>query len=137
MEAGRVFEELQMAGMQTSVLHDIVRQKEERLKAVCEQLRDGFTREAVETLGKHGFVSEIEHRERRHERIAEEYLKAPERTLVVSPDNESRQELNSLIRQELKTAGTLSAENTLLSFTDPYRMSAQRNASWPTHINRA
>ena len=108
VEAGRVFEELQMAGMQTSVLHDIVRQKEERLKAVCELLRDGLTREAAEALAKHGFVSEIEHREHRHERIAKEYLKAPERTLVVSPDNESRQELNSLIRQELKTAGKLS-----------------------------
>jgi conjugative relaxase-like TrwC/TraI family protein len=110
VEAGRVFEELQMAGMVTSVLHDIVRQKEERLKAVCEQLRDGLTREAIETLGKHGFVSEIEHRGRRHEHIAQEYLRAPGRTLVVSPDNESRQELNLLIREELKAAGKLSAQ---------------------------
>ena len=108
VEAGRIFEELQMAGMQTSVLHEIVRQKEERLKAVCEQVRDGQTREAVETLAKAGFVDEIEHPAWRHERIAEEYLKAPERTLVVSPDNESRQELNALIRERLQDAGKLS-----------------------------
>jgi conjugative relaxase-like TrwC/TraI family protein len=110
VEAGRIFEELQMAGMQTSVLHEIVRQKEERLKEVCEQLRDGHTVQAVQTLDQNGFVKEIEHRERRHEAIAAEYLKAPERTLVVSPDNESRQELNQLIRQELKAAGKLSSE---------------------------
>jgi ATP-dependent exoDNAse (exonuclease V) alpha subunit len=109
VEAGRIFEELQMAGMRTSTLLDIVRQKEERLKTVCEQLRDGLTIRAVETLGRHGFVSEIEHRERRHERIAQEYLKAPERTLVVSPDNESRRELNHMIREELKSAGKLSS----------------------------
>jgi AAA domain len=110
VEAGRIFEELQMAGMRTSTLHDIVRQKEERLKTVCEQLREGLTVQAVETLLKHGFVSEIEHRERRHERIAQQYLKAPERTLVVSPDNDSRQELNRLIREELKAAGKLSRQ---------------------------
>ena len=108
VEAGRIFEELQMAGMQTSVLREIVRQKEERLKSVCEQLRDGRTLEAVETLAQCGFISEIEHRDRRHEAIACEYLKAPERTIVTSPDNESRQELNLLIRQELQWAGKLS-----------------------------
>jgi hypothetical protein len=37
--------------------------------------------------------------------MAREYARAPERTLVISPDNESRREINSQIHRSMRQAG--------------------------------
>jgi len=108
VEAGRPFAQLQDAGMVTVRLKEIVRQKDPDLKRVVEQLARGQVHEAVETLGRQGRVLEIADHDQRMAAIAREYATSPERTLVVSPDNRSRMEINEHIHAELQGRGAVS-----------------------------
>jgi len=110
IEAGRPFAQLQDAGMKTVKLEEIVRQKDPELKQVVEQLARGEVREAVQGLERQGRVHEISGREERIAAIAKEYAKSPEGTLVVSPDNRSRVEINLAIRTEMQEHGMVSKE---------------------------
>jgi conjugative relaxase-like TrwC/TraI family protein len=110
VEAGRPFAQLQDAGMKTVKLEEIVRQKNPELKQVVEQLARGEVREAVQGLERQGRVHEIPERENRIAAIAKEYAKSPEGTLVVSPDNRSRVEINLAIRAEMQERGMVSKE---------------------------
>jgi hypothetical protein len=80
------------------------------LKEAVEQLARGEVREAIGNLYSQGRVLEIEDRRERIGEIAREYVRSPERTLVVSPDNESRREINSAIHQAMQTDGKVSNE---------------------------
>jgi len=82
-----------------------VRQRDPELKAVVEQLSRGDVRGAVERLDHQGRVHEIGPREERLVAIANDYLKDPHRTLVVSPDNQSRQKLNDVIHRAMQREG--------------------------------
>jgi ATP-dependent exoDNAse (exonuclease V) alpha subunit len=108
VEAGKPFAQLQDAGMMTVRLNEIVRQKDPELKGVVEQLARGEVREAIQSLGRQGRVQEIPDRFERIMAIAREYAKSPERTLVVSPDNRSRMEINERIHAELQGRGVIS-----------------------------
>ena len=110
VEAGRPFAQLQDAGMKTVKLEEIVRQKNPELKQVVEQLARGEVREAVQGLERQGRVHEIRGREERITAIAKEYAKSPEGTLVVSPDNRSRVEINEHIRAEMQERGSVSKD---------------------------
>jgi conjugative relaxase-like TrwC/TraI family protein len=110
VEAGRPFAQLQVAGMKTVNLHEIVRQKDPELKQVVEQLARGEVREAVQGLERQGRVHEVKNHEERIAAIAKEYAKSPESTLVVSPDNRSRAEINGRIHGELQARGVVSKE---------------------------
>ena len=111
VEAGRPFEQLQEAGMRTAKLDEIVRQTDPALKSAVEMLATGQVSAALDALQKQGRVREIPNAEERHRAIARSYIEAPERTLIVSPDNASRRELNAAVRQELKANGTLAPED--------------------------
>jgi ATP-dependent exoDNAse (exonuclease V) alpha subunit len=93
VEAGRPYEQLQEAGLRTAHLDEIIRQKDPALKEVVEQLARGEVRESIANLQSQGRVHEIVGRNERIREIAREYVRAPENTLVVSPDNQSRQEI--------------------------------------------
>jgi conjugative relaxase-like TrwC/TraI family protein len=110
VEAGRPFAQLQDAGMKTVKLEEIVRQKDPELKQVVEQLARGEVREAVLGLERQGRVHEIRGHEERITAIAKEYAKSPEGTLVVSPDNRSRVEINLAIRAEMQERGQVSKD---------------------------
>ncbi|HVJ04246.1 MAG TPA: AAA family ATPase [Candidatus Saccharimonadales bacterium] len=110
VEAGRPFAQLQDAGMKTVKLEEIVRQKNPELKQVVEQLARGEVREAVQGLERQGRVHEIAGREERIAAIAKEYAKSPEGTLVVSPDNRSRVEINERIHAEMQERGLVSKD---------------------------
>jgi ATP-dependent exoDNAse (exonuclease V) alpha subunit len=56
-------------------------------------------------------VRQIPDREERVRAIAKSYVESPANTLIVSPDNASRRELNTAVRQELKSTGALAPEN--------------------------
>ena len=111
VEAGRPFEQLQEAGMRTAKLDEIVRQKDPALKSAVEMLATGQVSAALDALQKQGRVREIPNAEERHRAIARSYVESPEKTLIVSPDNASRRELNSAVRQELKANGTVAPED--------------------------
>ena len=111
VEAGRPFEQLQEAGMRTAKLDEIVRQKDPALKYAVELLAKGQVSAALESLQQQGRVMEISNTEKRIRTIARSYVESPEKTLIVSPDNASRRELNVAVRQELKANGTLAPED--------------------------
>jgi conjugative relaxase-like TrwC/TraI family protein len=110
IEAGRPFAQLQDAGMKTVKLEEIVRQKDPELKQVVEQLARGEVREAVQNLDRQGRVHEIQGHDERIAAIAKEYAKSPENTLVISPDNRSRMEINERVHAELQRSGLVSNE---------------------------
>ena len=105
VEAGTPYQQLQEAGIQTARLDEIVRQNDPALKEIVEQLSRGNVREAIERLDTQGRVHEIPDRDERLKEIAREYAKQPEGTLVVSPDNQSRMEINQIIHREMQTRG--------------------------------
>jgi conjugative relaxase-like TrwC/TraI family protein len=111
VEAGRPFEQLQEAGMRTAKLDEIVRQKDPALKSAVEMLAKGQVSAALESLQQQGRVQEIPNADERIRAIAKAYVESPEKTLIVSPDNASRRELNVAVRQELKANGTLAPED--------------------------
>jgi conjugative relaxase-like TrwC/TraI family protein len=110
VEAGRIFEELQDAGMNMARLDRIVRQRDEGLRQVVEAMAAGKTLEGVELLQAQKRVHSVEHRGERFAAIARAYAAEPEGTLVISPDNKSRQELNAAIRAQLRETGQLGTD---------------------------
>lgn len=110
VEAGRPFAQLQDAGMRMAKLDEIVRQRDAALKQVVEQLAEGKVGEAVQGLERQGRVHEVANQAERIAAIAKEYARQPENTLVVSPDNRSRAEINQAIRTELQGTGVVGRE---------------------------
>jgi ATP-dependent exoDNAse (exonuclease V) alpha subunit len=111
VEAGRPFEQLQEAGMRTAKLDEIIRQKDPALKSTVELLATDQVSAALDALQQQGRVREIPNPEERIRAIAKSYLESPENTLIVSPDNASRRELNMAVRQELKAEGSVGPED--------------------------
>jgi conjugative relaxase-like TrwC/TraI family protein len=111
VEAGRPFEQLQNAGMRTAKLDEIVRQTDPELKSAVEMLARGEVSKAFEMLQRQGRVAEIANKETRIRAIATKYVESPEKTLIVSPDNQSRRELNKAVRDELKAHGNVAPDN--------------------------
>lgn len=111
VEAGRPFEQLQQAGMRTAKLDEIVRQRDPSLKSAVELFAQGQTAKALVELREHGRVQQIPGREERIRTIARMYADSPANTLIVSPDNNSRRELNNAVRAELKANGTLAPDD--------------------------
>ena len=110
VEAGRPYYQLQEAGMRTAHLDEIVRQKDRALKEAVEQLARGEVHAAVDNLDRQGRVQQIENREERFQTIAQDYARHPQGTLVVSPDNQSRRELNVIIHHELQGRGQVQSQ---------------------------
>jgi conjugative relaxase-like TrwC/TraI family protein len=110
VEAGRPFAQLQDAGMKTVKLEEIVRQKDPELKQVVEQLAQGQVQEAIQNLNQQGRVHEIQGHDERIAAIAKDYARSPENTLVISPDNRSRMEINERVHAELQRSGLVSNE---------------------------
>lgn len=108
VEAGAPFEQFVKAGMQTANLDEIVRQKSDLRKPV-EQLARRDVVGAVKTLIEQGRVSEVVDDEERLRAIASDYVSNPKRTLVISPANQERVAINSIIHRELQERGIVSA----------------------------
>jgi len=133
VEAGRPFEQLQEAGMRTAKLDEIVRQKDPALKSTVELLANGQVSAALEALQKQGRVKEIPNRMERIGAIAKSYVESPQSTLIVSPDNASRRELNAAVRQELKANGTLSPEDHSFRVLVQRQDMTRAERSWASH----
>src|SRR6185503_19640170 len=108
VEAGAPFEQFVKAGMQTASLDEIVRQRSDLRKPV-EQLAKRDVVGAVQTLFEQGRVTEVVDDEERLRAIARDYVSNPKRTLVISPANQERVAINSLIHQELQGKGLVGA----------------------------
>jgi conjugative relaxase-like TrwC/TraI family protein len=130
VEAGRPFQQLQEAGMRTAHLDEIIRQKDPALKQAVEQLAHGQVREAIENLTRKGRIHEIANREERLEAIAKAYAERPDSTLVVSPDNRSRQEINERIHRELQSSGRVEEQEHRLTVLVPRQEMTGADRQW-------
>ena len=137
VEAGRPFEQLQEAGMRTATLDDIVRQKDPALKSAVELLATGQVFAALDVLQQEGRVKEIPDAEERIRAIAQSYVQSPENTLIVSPDNASRRELNVAVRQELKASGTVAPEDHTFQVLVQRQDMTGAERSWASHYEIA
>ena len=133
VEAGRPFEQLQDAGMRTAKLDEIIRQKNPALKSAVELLATGQVSAALDSLQQQGRVKEIPGTEERIRAIAKSYVESPEKTLIVSPDNASRRELNVAVRQELKANGSLASEDYSFRVLVQRQDMTGAERSWASH----
>ena len=116
--------------MQTARLDEIVRQKDESLKEAVVQLARGDIWEAIRNLDQQGRVYEVSDRTERLTEIAREYAREPKGTLVISPDNESRRELNALIHLEMQERGEVSQEEHKVRVLDSRQEMTGADRQW-------
>lgn len=106
IEAGRPAQQLQANGMQTAVMGEIQRQKNQQLREAVEHASEGRTKPSLEKIE---VVHSIEDPSQRRAKMVDDFVKlAPEdreRTIIVSGTNEARTEINKGIRAGLETAG--------------------------------
>lgn len=110
VDAGRPFQQMQEAGMQTSKLDKIMRQKDPDLLKAVEHLAKNETVQGIAMLAEQGRITEIPDAQDRIAAIARNYVADPDDTIIVSPDNRSRQQINEAVRTELRGRGTLGAD---------------------------
>ncbi len=110
VDAGRPFEQMQQAGMQTAKLDTIMRQKDPELLRAVQHLASNETEKGVALLAEQGRVTQLASAPERIAAIAKDYAGKPENTIIVSPDNKSRQQINEAVRGELLKTGTLAED---------------------------
>lgn len=110
VDAGRPFQQMQEAGMQTSQLDRIMRQKDPKLLRAVQHLANNETVKGIAMLAEQGRVTEIPNGHDRIVAIARDYAANPENTIIVSPDNRSRQQINEAVRAELRKGGGLAED---------------------------
>ena len=81
---------------------EIVRQRNPDLKRTVEKLSAREMRDAIDNLERDGRIVEIADAKERLRSIASAYCEGPENTLVVSPRNRERVQLNSYIHRQLQ-----------------------------------
>jgi conjugative relaxase-like TrwC/TraI family protein len=108
VEAGTPFEQFQKHGMTTVKLSEIVRQRDVELKRTVERLSAREIREALDALQERGRIREVTDDKKRVKLIARAYCQNSENTLVVSPRNRERVQINSLIHKQLQQQGKVS-----------------------------
>lgn len=106
IEAGRPFDQLQVAGMATARMEEIQRQKDPQLKQAVELSARG---KAAESLRKISSVIQIENKHDRRQAIADAYVALTpserEKAIIVSGTNEARRDINRAVREGLGTLG--------------------------------
>jgi conjugative relaxase-like TrwC/TraI family protein len=130
VEAGKPFEQLVEAGMRTAQLDQIVRQKTPELKAAVEQLARGDVAAGIDMLQRQGRVTEIADPAERIRAIANDYAAKPENTLIVSPDNASRREINDAVRHELQARGMVNVQDYSLRILVPRQELTGAERQW-------
>jgi ATP-dependent exoDNAse (exonuclease V) alpha subunit len=136
VDAGRPYYQLQAAGMDTARLDDIVRQQDPALKAVVEHLSRGEIGAALRQLDGQGRVHQIADREDRLDALARDYVSTPDRTLVVSPDNQSRREINDVIHRERQLAGQVDLDEHRVRVLVPRQDLTGADRQWAARYER-
>ncbi len=135
VDAGRPFEQMQQAGMRTSQLDRIMRQKDPELRRAVELLANNETEKGVALLAEQGRVTEIAGANERIAAIARDYAAQPESTIIVSPDNRSRRQINEAVRAELQRNRTLAADGHELRVLDHRSDMTGADRTWAARYN--
>jgi ATP-dependent exoDNAse (exonuclease V) alpha subunit len=133
VDAGRPYQQLQEAGFRTVRLDRIVRQQEPALKAVVEQLARGQVMPALWQLDDQHRIHEVVDRTNRLQAVASAYVQSEGHTLVVSPDNRSRTELNTAIHHARQDAGQVSRREQTLAVLVPRQDVTGVDRTWARH----
>jgi ATP-dependent exoDNAse (exonuclease V) alpha subunit len=114
VEAGAPFEQFQKRGITIVWLSENVRQKNPAYRRAVDRVSQGEIREAVEGLKAQGRVIEVADDAQRMKAMATEFVASHVRggeTLAISPANEERVLLNTLIHKQLQVEGRISAHD--------------------------
>jgi ATP-dependent exoDNAse (exonuclease V) alpha subunit len=130
VEAGKPFEQLVNAGMKTAKLDQIVRQKDPELLRAVEHLSRGEVAEGIALLEQQGRVTEISDPQRRIASIARTFADSPGNTIIVSPDNASRREINQAVRAELQGRGIVESESHAMRVLTPRSDMTGADRAW-------
>jgi len=107
VEAGQIFKDMQQKGMNTIKMTEKVRQKYQEYKKTVDAL--GRKEWDVVKEKMEGKIKEIQDRKERISEIKKDFLAGNhDKTLIVTATNRDKNELNSQIRNELKSQGKLS-----------------------------
>ncbi len=87
-------------------------------------------REAIQNLDRQGRVHEIQGHDERIAAIAKEYANSPQNTLVISPDNRSRIEINERVHAELQRSGLVSNEEHRIRTLVPRQALTGADRTW-------
>ncbi|MFZ0731474.1 MAG: conjugal transfer protein, partial [Candidatus Sulfotelmatobacter sp.] len=101
-----------------------------RLKGESGSVAQGEIQEAIQNLDRQGRVHEIQGHDERIAAIAKEYAKSPENTLVISPDNRSRIEINERVHAELQRSGLVSSEENRIRTLVPRQALTGADRTW-------
>jgi ATP-dependent exoDNAse (exonuclease V) alpha subunit len=96
---------MEKAQINTAHVNTIVRQKNKALKSVVGSLSKGKTLDGFQKLEKMGSVKEVQDRDKRLEKIADDYVQAvidKKTALVISPTHAENDLINENIRKKLK-----------------------------------
>ncbi len=130
VDAGKPFEQLVQAGMHTAQLDQIVRQKDPELLKAVEHLSKGEIAPGIAMLQQQGRITEIADAPQRIEAIAKSYAAHPENTIIVSPDNASRREINQAVRAELQTLGIVQPADYTMRVLSPRSDMTGADRAW-------
>jgi conjugative relaxase-like TrwC/TraI family protein len=130
VDAGKPFQQLVDGGMQTARLDQIVRQKTPELLQAVEYLSRGDTGAGVALLEQQGRVTEISDLRKRVSAIARNYADSPDNTIVVSPDNASRRQINQAVRAELQVRGAVEPDENAFRILVPRTDMRGADRSW-------
>lgn len=130
VEAGKPFEQLQQGGMRTAHLDQIIRQKEPELRKAVEYLAQGDTETGLALLQDQGRIREVPNKQERIQEIARSYADAPTGTLVISPDNASRRQINEAVRAELQQRGLVDRDDQSVSVLVPRSEVTRADRAW-------
>jgi len=109
VEAGRMFGKLQENGdLKTVRMSEVTRQQDQSYKEISETLANRKIDRAFDKLEKQNRVADISDRHERLNAIVKDYTgRDYKNTIIVTPRNADRNELNQLIRDDLKQQGKL------------------------------
>jgi conjugative relaxase-like TrwC/TraI family protein len=130
VDAGKPFEQLVQAGMQTARLDQIIRQKNPELLRAVEHLSRGEIAEGIALLEQQGRVTEIADPQKRIAAIARNYAGSPDSTLIVSPDNASRRAINRAVRAELQALGVVQNDDHTFRVLTPRQDMTGADRTW-------
>jgi hypothetical protein len=86
-------------------------------------------------LERQGRIHEIKGHDERITAIAKEYARSPESTLVVSPDNRSRAEINQAIHAEMQAKGIVSKDEHRVQILVPRQDLTGADRTWAERYN--
>ena len=105
---GEIFASLQKhEAVKTVRISEIQRQKDADYKDAVVKLGEKNVAEAFSKLERMGAIREVTDRDKRLTEITIKYLENPKETIIVTATNKDREQLNQMIRNELRNSGKL------------------------------